>query len=249
MTAQRPTASRGPLLTVIAIVVLGLAGAGLWYLFFRPAGPAPVALGEAPTQAPATSSAAPAATDAPATDGAQTADPGSTAVAAGDGITGTWTIDPSVGSFSDFSGTFVGYRVQETLASIGAQTAVGRTPDVTGTVTADGTTITAAEITADLTTLQSDDPRRDGQLSRQGARDVAVPDGDLQADPADRARLGARRGRDGPGDRRPATSRSTASTEVRPDPARGPPRRTASSRSSARCRSSSPTSASRRRSR
>ncbi len=175
MTAQRPSASRGPLLTVIAIVVLGLAGAGLWYLFFRPAGPAPVALGDSPTQAPATSSAAPSATEAPASDAGQTSDPSATAAAAGDGITGTWTIDAGVGSFSDFSGTFVGYRVQETLASIGAQEAVGRTPDVTGTVTADGTSITAAEITADLTTLQSDDPRRDGQLSRQALETSQFP--------------------------------------------------------------------------
>ncbi len=33
-----------------------------------------------------------------------------------------------MGSFDDFSGSFVGYRVKETLASIGATEAVGRTP-------------------------------------------------------------------------------------------------------------------------
>ena len=121
MTAQRPTASRGPLLTVIAIVVLGLAGAGLWYLFFRPGRARPGGpRARRPRRRPPRRPRRPRRATTPATDAAARR-PGSTAVAAGEGITGTWTIDPSVGSFSDFSGTFVGYRVQETLASIGAQ--------------------------------------------------------------------------------------------------------------------------------
>jgi polyisoprenoid-binding protein YceI len=80
-----------------------------------------------------------------------------------------------VGSFTDFSGSFVGYRVQEELASIGAQEAVGRTPDVTGSLTIAGTTITTVDVTADLTTLQSDDDRRDGQLRRQGIETGIFP--------------------------------------------------------------------------
>ncbi len=66
-------------------------------------------------------------------------------------IAGTWTLDTSIGSFDDFSGSFVGYRVQEELAGIGGQTAVGRTPDVTGSLTIEGTTLSAAQVTADLT--------------------------------------------------------------------------------------------------
>ena len=91
------------------------------------------------------------------------------------GIAGTWTVDPTVGSFDDFSGSFVGYRVQEELASVGATEAVGRTPDVTGTLTVDGTSITAAEFTADLTTLQSDEGNRDRQLGRQGLETGTYP--------------------------------------------------------------------------
>jgi polyisoprenoid-binding protein YceI len=91
------------------------------------------------------------------------------------GIAGTWTVDPTVGSFEDFSGSFVGYRVQEELASVGATEAVGRTPDVTGTMSVDGTTITAAEFTADLTTLQSDEGNRDRQLRRQGLETGTFP--------------------------------------------------------------------------
>ena len=51
---------------------------------------------------------------------------------------------------------------------MGAQEAVGRTSNVTGTMTIDGTTITAVDITADLTTLQSDAANRDRQFQRQG---------------------------------------------------------------------------------
>lgn len=87
-------------------------------------------------------------------------------------LDGTWTVDPSIGSFDygaqDFTGSWVGYRVQEELVGVGGTYAVGRTPDVTGTMTLAGTAVTAADLVADLTTLQSDQSMRDGQLGRQG---------------------------------------------------------------------------------
>jgi polyisoprenoid-binding protein YceI len=58
----------------------------------------------------------------------------------------------------------VGYRVQEQLASIGGNTAVGRTGAVTGTFTLDGTSVTAASFTATLSGLTSDDRGRDGRV-------------------------------------------------------------------------------------
>jgi polyisoprenoid-binding protein YceI len=91
-------------------------------------------------------------------------------------LDGTWNVDPSVGSFSDFSGSFVGYRVEEELANVGAATAVGRTPEVGGSLTLEGTTITAVEITADLSTLQSDNNMRDGQLQRQALETGTFPE-------------------------------------------------------------------------
>jgi polyisoprenoid-binding protein YceI len=158
---------------IAAIVVLVAAGAGLWYLFLRPAGPAPVSLGSSPAASLAAESAvAEASTDA--SSAPASADPSPGGGEAG-GIAGTWTVDPTVGSFDDFSGSFVGYRVQEELASVGATEAVGRTPDVTGTLTVDGTTITAAEFTADLTTLQSDEGNRDRQLQRQALETGTFP--------------------------------------------------------------------------
>jgi polyisoprenoid-binding protein YceI len=80
-----------------------------------------------------------------------------------------------VGSFSDFSGSFVGYRVEEELATVGAATAVGRTPDATGSLTLAGSQITAVEMSADLSTLQSDKSQRDGQLRRQALETGQFP--------------------------------------------------------------------------
>src|SRR6187431_351155 len=102
MTAPQPAASRrGPLLTIAAIVILAVAGIGLWYLFFRPAGPAPVSLGSAtPTEIAGATAVAEASAD-PSADSAS-ADP-STGGGETGAIAGTWAIDPSVGSFDDFS--------------------------------------------------------------------------------------------------------------------------------------------------
>jgi polyisoprenoid-binding protein YceI len=94
-------------------------------------------------------------------------------------LDGTWTVDPTIGSFDysadDFSGTWAGYRVQEELAGVGGTVAVGRTPDVTGTITVSGTAITAADLTVDLTTLESDESMRDGQLGMQGIQTNQFP--------------------------------------------------------------------------
>ena len=127
-----------------------------------------VAASAAASAAPASSTAALAAARSPASSAA--ADGGSASA-----LSGTWTVDTSIGSFADFTNSFVGYRVQEVLAQIGSTTAVGRTPDVTGTLTIDGTTLTAVEIEADLTTLESDSGMRDGQLRRQGLETSQFP--------------------------------------------------------------------------
>jgi polyisoprenoid-binding protein YceI len=108
--------------------------------------------------------------------------PASTAAqspAAAGALDGTWTIDHTIGSFDydagDFSGSWVGYRAQEELVGVGGAEAVGRTPAVDGTITLAGTQVTAAELTADLTTLRSNEPMRDGQLGRQGVQTDRFP--------------------------------------------------------------------------
>ena len=76
-------------------------------------------------------------------------------------VDGTWTVDTSLGSFSDYSGTFAGFRVAEVLDNIGDATAVGRTRDVSGELTLSDERLTAATIEVQLTTITSDRPRRD----------------------------------------------------------------------------------------
>jgi polyisoprenoid-binding protein YceI len=191
MTSSRrsPRRSGRPLAIVAGVIALAvIAGAayGIWYLFLKPSGP--VAVTDASLPPLPSSSATPAVSSSAAASGS-----------ASTGVDGAWNVDTSVGSFADGTGTFVGYRVQEQLASIGANTAVGRTPDVTGALTLAGTQISAATITADLTTLQSDDNRRDGQLSRQGIETSQFPTStftlttpiDLGSVPADGATFSA----------------------------------------------------------
>ena len=50
--------------------------------------------------------------------------------AAAEGIDGTWTVDTSIGTFDDFSSSWVGFRVSEVLNPGGEVDAVGRTPVV-----------------------------------------------------------------------------------------------------------------------
>lgn len=94
-------------------------------------------------------------------------------------LDGTWTVDPTIGSFDyaagDFSGSWVGYRAKEELVGIGGTEAVGRTPAVTGSITIAGTQVTAADLSADLTTLRSDQDMRDGQLGHQGVQTDQFP--------------------------------------------------------------------------
>ncbi len=81
---------------------------------------------------------------------------------------GTWTIDTSIGefSFSEATSTFAGFRINEELSGIGRTEAVGRTPDVTGTLVIEGGVVTTATIEVDLTTIVSNQSRRDSRVQR-----------------------------------------------------------------------------------
>jgi polyisoprenoid-binding protein YceI len=157
---------RSPLRTglVVLLVLGGLAAAGgLAYVLLRPAPPPAVGLA---TPTPAAS--VPGATSGPAsTTPAGTVGPV--------GLDGTWTVDPSIGSFSDFSGSFAGYRVNETLADIGANTAVGRTSDLTGTLALSGASITSVDVTVQMSSLRSDNEQRDGRLRNQAIETTSFP--------------------------------------------------------------------------
>ena len=57
----------------------------------------------------------------------------------------------------------VGYRIQEVLGGVDVE-AAGRTDQVTGSLTIDGTRASAGEFSVDMATIASDDGRRDGQF-------------------------------------------------------------------------------------
>ncbi len=146
---KRP--SRRLLLVVLAALVLVVAAGGVygaWYILIGPSSPAAV-----------TGAAIPSGASVPA--------PAS--------LDGTWKVDASLGSFSDFSSTWAGYQVKEQFAGIGGHTAVGRTPNVTGSMTLTGGSVGDVQITADLTALKSDDARRDGELGDLGIQTNTFP--------------------------------------------------------------------------
>ena len=152
-------------LAAVIVAVVATGAFGLWYIFLRPSGPA--AVDDTSLVVPTA-----AATASPA---AGSSSAGSSSAPRAGGIDGTWNVDTSIGSFSDFSDSFVGYRVQEQLANVGGNIAVGRTPAVSGSLTIAGTKVTAVNIEVDLTGLKSDDDRRDGQLSHQGLETSTYP--------------------------------------------------------------------------
>jgi polyisoprenoid-binding protein YceI len=83
--------------------------------------------------------------------------------ASGDGATGS---APAIvgDSWSVTDDSVVGYRVDEVLFGQNAD-AVGRTSAIAGTMTLDGATVTDASFTVDMTTVTSDESRRDDQFN------------------------------------------------------------------------------------
>lgn len=141
-------------LLLLAVLGLALAGAGAFYFVGRDV-PEAVDLER-------TIAAAPATEPASGTDGAVPA----TEVEALTDASGTWSVDTTAAPFDTAtgSGAWVGYRIDEELSNIGAFTAVGRTPTVSGSIVVDGTTVTAASFDAVLADLKSDNGSRDSRV-------------------------------------------------------------------------------------
>ena len=124
------------LLTGVLVLAVGVVGGPFVYIhFIEKKAPAPLAL--------STASPSASAAESVSTAGLQT------------GVNGTWTLT---------SGSTVGYRVQEVLFGQ-SNTAAGRTSSVTGSITIDGKTVRAATFTVDMTTVTSDEKRRDNQFN------------------------------------------------------------------------------------
>ncbi|MGI9648780.1 MAG: YceI family protein [Acidimicrobiia bacterium] len=165
--------SRTKYLVAIAAAGLVVAAAGIWFVFFRDTAPDAVNLDDAvgsvtsTTTAPASGSTTTVpADDAPDDDAPSEAAP----------LDGTWIIDTTAGGGTVEEGSFVGYRVQEELASIGAKTAVGRTTALSGSFTFEGSALSAASVVADLTQLKSDSGGRDGQMRTQSLETNTFPE-------------------------------------------------------------------------
>ena len=152
----------------------------VWWLVIRDDSPPPVNLQEAvstieeeeetpaATASPSASPAATAvATEAAATTAATEAATGASTTDAA-GVEGTWTL-------AEGQESFVGYRVEEELATIGYKEAVGRSPTIEATITIAGGQLTGVTVTADLRDLESDDSRRDGALQFQALESQRFP--------------------------------------------------------------------------
>lgn len=89
----------------------------------------------------------------------------STASATADGtaVAGTSTAGTIDGAWAVGNASQAGYRVNEVLNGQDV-TVVGRTNDVDGQVTVDGTSLTAAKITVSMTSVATDNSSRDGQF-------------------------------------------------------------------------------------
>lgn len=142
----------------VLVVVAIAAGIGLWW-FFKDDAPDEVSLKnaiESVEDTTTTTASGDGSTDTTAgTDGTTT-----------DGIEGSWTIDTETGEFDyeSATGTFVGFRIEEELASIGSTTAVGRTGDVSGSMTIEGTTVTETTVEIDVSTITTNESRRDDNV-------------------------------------------------------------------------------------
>lgn len=131
---------------VVAVVVV--AGGVLWYTTLRSTAPPPAQLDALDDDLATAGSGAPTAS----------------------GPAGTWNVART-------DDGFVGYRINELYgpgATLETEVA-GRTSDVTGSFTVDGTTVRDGSIEVDMTTLESDRSRRDETLKFRGLETDTFP--------------------------------------------------------------------------
>jgi polyisoprenoid-binding protein YceI len=149
MARLRPRRLIGWLLGAAAAVVVLSVVGAFVYIHFI-SGPAPAPL--------SLRSAAPSAGASVAASGGASAT-----------LAGSWRVAP---------GSVVGYRVNEVLAGQN-NVAVGRTSDVTGSLTVAGDSVTSASFTVQMATVKSDESERDVQFNGRIMDTSAYPTGTL----------------------------------------------------------------------
>ena len=153
-------------IVVVALLAVGIGGFIVYDQVLR--GDSAAALTLPPASASPAATAAPATTTAPASSSA----PANSTPPAVDGdVAGTWTVAAE---------SVAGYRVREQLASLPAESdAVGRTDQITGSITVETSgetaTLTAATLTVDTTSITSDESRRDNRMRSEGLETDAFP--------------------------------------------------------------------------
>ena len=141
------------IIAAVAVLAIG-AVAGPWVYINLIKEDAPEAL----TLEPSTTTIAPESSTTIAVESTTTIAPAST-------IDGEWKV---------VAESIVGYRVKETI--VGQKTeGVGRTSEITGSLTIVDEQVTAAEFTVDMTTLKSDSTRRDRQVNTRILDTVSFP--------------------------------------------------------------------------
>jgi polyisoprenoid-binding protein YceI len=150
------TRSRLIVLAVLAVVAIAVGGFIAYDQVLRGDSVAALTL---PASTPAVATAEPSGA----------ADSGQPATSSG--VAGTWNVT---------TGSQAGYRVRERLANLPAESdAIGRTEDVTGSVTVeangDGARLTGGTLTVDTTTITSDESRRDNRLRSEGLQTDRFP--------------------------------------------------------------------------
>jgi len=163
--------SKKPLIIGGIVLVIAVVAAGLFW-FLRDDAPDRVNLEDAIEQNRPTDPADGEGDEPDDTAGDETTtsgdegDDGDEGDGATGGIEGTWSVDTETGEFDyeSATGSFVGFRIQEELVGVGATEAVGRTGDVTGSMTIEGTTVTEGSFDVDLTTITTNESRRDDRV-------------------------------------------------------------------------------------
>ena len=160
--------SRSRVFAIVAVVILAVAVGGFVVYDQVLRGGAVAAL-SLPSAAP--SSGASSATTVPSAAATTPASAASTIAPSDGDVAGTWTVT---------TGSQAGYRVREQLAALPAESdAVGRTDQVTGSITLETsgttTTLTAGTITVDTASITSDESRRDNRLRSEGLETDTYP--------------------------------------------------------------------------
>ena len=157
------TRTRTIAISLLVVAAIAVGGYLAYDQVLRGDDVASLALPSAEPSSEATDDPAPTlgtASGSPATDPSTDAD-----------VSGEWAVG---------AGSVAGYRVREQLANLPAESdAVGRTEDVTGSITVeaagDAARLTAGTLTVDTTTIQSDEGRRDNRLRSEGLQTDQFP--------------------------------------------------------------------------